>query len=241
MQHTKKMTIVPQDLIDTLRFNQKRQLGPEGQFKMNLDQELKNILERKDIASDEKVQLYFQSLQRYVDNDDRSAPPRLILEPPLKPAQPLPIQTPVNPVPSTTPTMSVSDQTTPKDQEQDIVDSLPKKSQRKAGKLLNWIRTRHPEIQWNDQGELTTHPGSNIVDLIDELTRPQRRVKFGKPPGFQELASKLRTGHVPRTLIGNADTWKEIFPESVDPLTPPSSPVPRKKKRVVSRPIWRRL
>ena len=62
---TKTMVVVPQDLLESLRYNQQQKMGVVGQQLVTLDSEMRDILQ-ENIPDNEKAQKYFQTLQKYM-------------------------------------------------------------------------------------------------------------------------------------------------------------------------------
>ena len=77
MEHTQKMVVVPQDLIENLRYNQRKKAGSEGKKVLDVDKEVKTVLTRDDLSQDDKIRLYHQLIMRYRDVKE----PEPVLEP----------------------------------------------------------------------------------------------------------------------------------------------------------------
>ena len=87
---------------------------------------------------------------------------------------------------------------------------------KKARRLLNKIRTGSG-VEWNDRGQLlinnTVVPGSNIVDLVNDVLRKRRHFE---PVGWQPFVRGLREMNVPMDLVGNPERWRYMQSAGVD-------------------------
>ncbi len=213
MDHTKKLAVIPEDLLEALKYNQKQQMGPTGEQLLAIDQDIKSILSRTDLPEDEKVQLYAAALDKYH-----------VIKRRVPGSQPASI--PSVQKPSTTlPTTAVDDW------EKQISSLLPKYHRNKGTQLYQWMKTNLPDIKITDRGEVEGLPESNIVDLIDEISRSKPRVKAGLPKGFDSFMSRLHEANVPQSLIGNIQHLKK----SSIIETPPSSSSKENRSRSKAR------
>ncbi len=210
MDHTKKLAVIPEDLLEALKYNQKQQMGPTGEQLLAVDQDIKSILSRTDLPEDEKVQLYASALDKYHVIKHR-----------------VPVSKPSVP----TPTANLPASTADDDWEKQITSLLPKNQRNKGTQLYQWMKNNLPDIKVTDRGEIEGLPDSNIVDLIDEISRSKPRVKAGLPKGFDSFMSRLHEANIPRSLIGNVQHLKKS--SIID--TPPSSSSKEDRSRSKSR------
>lgn len=206
MQHTKKMVVVPQDLIENLRFNQQQRTGSVGRQLMTVDRELKEILARDDLPTDEKMELYYEILQKY-----RKLETKYREKPPAPAATTAP------------PAARVADEWLDR-----IDKQFTLRNREKAEQLYEWVKEKS-DITWNEKGEIEGQPKSNILTLLDDVTRPVPRDKGVDPNGMADFAKSLQASNIPRYLIGNATHYKKYFQqEQQDPSTspPPLQPSP---------------
>ena len=169
MEHTQKMVVVPQDLIENLRYNQRKKAGSEGKKVLDVDKEIKNVLTREDLSEDDKIRLYHQLIMKYRDVKE----PEPVLEP----------------------TEVIKDEWL-----ENIDKHFNLQNKVKARNVLEWLRTKG-DIKWNDKGEVEGDPGSNILTLIDDITRSAPRHKDIEPIGMTNFASKLKASNIPQYLI----------------------------------------
>ena len=175
----------------------------------DLDDEMRNILERTDMDVREKVAFYNQVLGRYNDLDDRRR------QEPLRVAI-----TKTAGVEKEAALDKADDEATTSPKrvplESEIIDSVPKIMRKKARRLLDKIRTGSG-VEWNDRGQLlinnTVVPGSNIVDLVNDVLRKRR---YFEPVGWQPFVRGLREMNVPMDLVGNPERWRYMQSAGVD-------------------------
>ena len=195
MGHARKMTLVDPRLLDTLR-SPPPPTDTVGKKVQALDDEMKTILDRKDLDDGTKVTLYNQVLQRYnVLVDKRVKEPVRVIA--------------VGKEAGTEPEEASST-------EADVVNTVPKRLQAKARRLMEHLKRN---IAWNDRGELIHEgvpvAGSNVVDLVHDLLRKR---KTDDPKGWQSFARQLRVINIPMELVGNA-TRRAYIQQTATPTT----------------------
>ena len=174
---TRPMVVVPQDLLDSLRYNQQQKMGTVGQQLVSLDTEMKDIL-NADLPDAAKAQKYFQTLQKYMMTKEIATTPKEEK--------------------TETPPTSLSP-----------VNDVPLKQRKKAEQIFNWIKRVAPDkITWNNRGEVEGIPGSNIADLITELTKVRSTTL---PAGFAQFTELAKEANIPQTLVSNKEHWDTYF------------------------------
>ena len=186
MEHARKMALVDPRLLDTLR-SPPPPTDTVGKIVQALDEDMKTILDRKDLDDGTKVTLYNQVLQRYNGLVDKRVkePIRVItvnesMEGPEEGA----VRAPIRGLEAT------------------ILDTVPKSLRAKARRLKEHLKRN---VAWNDRGELM-HEGVPVagriaVDLVHDLLRKR---KTDDPTGWQSFARQLRAVNIPMELTGNA-------------------------------------
>ena len=173
------MVVVPQDLLDSLRYNQQQKMGVVGEQLITLDGEMKHIL-AADLPDAEKAQKYFQTLQKYMTTKEIATSPKEVKKETLPPADSL-----------------------------SPIDDVPVKQKKKAEQIFNWIkRVADDTITWNKRGEVEGIPGSNIADLVTELTKVRSTTL---PTGFSEFTELVKDANIPQTLVANKEHWDTYF------------------------------
>ena len=204
---------------------------PKVEKVSQLDEQMKEILGRKDVDERTKATMYSQILQQYLNLKRKLDAPRTV--PVVKKRRESTSENSSNTTakPSTVgspaPTSSSAKATDPL--ATTVLENLPKKYRVNATTLLQEIE-KSPNVSFNDRGELLIRGKpvrcSHAVDLIDDVVRPptKGRVPAGSPVGWFEFAKALKDMNVPRLLIGNTKRWEhmQLLPSSV-PITPPSS------------------
>lgn len=150
----------------------------------NLDQQMKVVLDRTDLDERSKLFEYNQILSRYLETKDKIN-------------QPIPI--PIVDSSNTEQGLANVSRTN----REIPLSSFPKKFRGKAELLLDFVKT-NPHIDWNERNELVVNnkvvPNTNIIDLLDDLSRPTTR---RDPRGIQDFVNTLRNANVPETFIAN--------------------------------------
>ena len=225
MNHTKKMVVVPQDVMENLRFNQKQKVGAVGKQLMDVDREIKEIFDREDLAMDEKLTLYYDVLQKYRKLDKQyNVKPTTILKDVIEPPGAVAASGAV--------AAPVASGTT--DEWLDRIDKqFNVRNHDKAEQLYQWVKDKS-DLRWNEKGELDGVPKSNILTLIDDVTRPIPRHKDIEPVGLSQFVSKLRESNLPEYLIGNSTHYKKYY--TAAPATA-SAPVTSTTSAEVSTPV----
>ena len=155
-----------------------------------LDKGLQQILEKQDVPPDVKVKLYSNYLNQYLTMKGKQS--SVFRRPMTSTTQPH----------LTNNTQQVDES---EDVEREILQSVPKTMTKQAGLILHRIK-QHPELSWNEKGELIVAGhvvnNSNVVDLVNDLLR--KRVNFN-PIGWEILSTKLHEANIPQDLVRNPD------------------------------------
>ena len=212
MDHARKMALVDPRLLDALR-SQPHPTDTVGKIVQTLDEEMKTILDRKDLDDGIKVTLYNQVLQRYNGLVDKR------------------VKEPIRTISVNESTKASKSRDEDEEKEEDtpirrleatVLDTVPKSLQVKARRLMEHLKRN---VTWSDRGELVHKgvpiAGSNAVDLVHDLLRKR---KTDAPTGWQSLAKQLRTVNIPMELIGNAARRTYI---QTDSLSRRSATTPR--------------
>ena len=217
MDHARKMALVDPRLLDALRLQPPLPSPTDtvGKIVQTLDEEMKTILDRKDLDEGTKVTLYNQVLQRYNGLVDKR------VKEPIRTIS----------VNESTKGSKTRDEETKDEEKEDtpirrleatVLDTVPKSLQVKARRLMEHLKRN---VAWSDRGELVHEgvpiAGSNAVDLVHDLLRKR---KTDAPTGWRSLAKQLRTVNIPMELIGNAARRTYI---QTDSLSRRSATTPR--------------
>lgn len=193
--NAKKMILLPADSLERMK-------TPTSTYSdkiKNLDSEMEEILNRKDISDSEKWSLYTNVLQRYL-NVSKS----------LREPVPIPVLT----------TEDEQREEESKDKKA-VLDTLshalaqslsaiPKSFQPKAEVLFNILLDSN-EIYWDRTGEVKIGDeeliGSNITDLISDVLRAR---KSFNPVGWEKFSKLLAKLNVPQEIVRNPKRWQFI-------------------------------
>ncbi|KAI8480134.1 hypothetical protein Bbelb_421180 [Branchiostoma belcheri] len=199
------MALVPQELLSTIQAKQQEEMTPLVKSALSMDDQMRDVMSRQDLADDEKATLYQQLLQRYLTyRDKRRAEPvsvRLV----TSNSTPAATVTATNNVAkdegSTTTSPSTASATGKEDK--GILAAFPKNMKARAQQLLNVIKHKGGDIlDYNQHGELLYDkqvvPGSQISDLLRDVI--QRRQNFN-PIGWRAFSRGLARINTPEAAI----------------------------------------
>lgn len=210
MENAKKMLLIEPGLVDRLN-----QLNNSDNPTSRLDIEMKDILNSK-MDDRKKCILYLQILQRYLHFNEENRRP---IEVPIMSQNIDPADSNIKD--DTQTQEPVASQTLKKEEKQEIVgalqsdhlytknrilSSIPKTYSKKGENLLNLLSLNKNKINWNESGTVIIDnekiPGSNIVDLINDLLRPLKNNDIYI--GWESLAKDpLKDIKIPLMYLGN--------------------------------------
>ena len=236
---SKKMFLVPPDVMDGLRRKQRLEEidQPERKVQGDLDAQMNTLLQRNDIPDREKLVLYNQLLQQLLQQKTSTS---------LKSGSPLVTGPPLPPPPADgLPSRADEDRRQTRISEEQTVESVPSNYRTKATSFLRYLKNN--QVHWTDDGSVVIRdqviPGSNIIDIVNSAVRDRRKVDL--PTGSVPLIQYLKGTNVPREIIGSKKLWHAASREtssqatatpSIRPLTPPTTPLkPAKKKKKTTR------
>ncbi len=192
----RKMALVPAEFAAQNLLQQHTPLAPVLNQLSHLDQQMKSVLDDVTTTPDVKLGKYYSALRRYETLQDNAAKvpvPVQILEKRAAPA------------------------TEPLDQKElpvaegEILEQVPRTQQKTAKLLLKYIKD-NSNIKWNQNKELmvdgTRVPGSNIFDLVSDMTR--NRKNPAAATGWQEFTDALIPQNIPEAAVGNKQRWQYI-------------------------------
>jgi hypothetical protein len=153
------------------------QTNPINQILKNLDIEMMNILKREDIPMDQKLRQYNQTLSRYSSLENtKNQPYKLDI-----------IESRNN---------AISDE--------EVLNGIPKRNEKLAKALWRFVK-KNNRIIIEDDGEVTvdgtTVRGSNIIDLIHDLSRERKTKQPAR--GMTEFAGALKASNLPLEYVAN--------------------------------------
>lgn len=207
MENAKKMLLIEPSLIE--KFNQHH--NPDNPIS-RLDTEMKNILS-SNLDDRKKSVLYLQVLQRYLHFNEKSRRP---IELPIISQNADFAETNIKEETQTKDPLSAKTSEEEEKEEvqsnrsnqpyttSEILNLIPKTYSKKGESLLNLLSFSKNKIHWNNDGAVIIDneqlPGSNIVDLINDLLRP---LKKSDPIGWETFAKALKEIKIPLCYLGN--------------------------------------
>lgn len=207
-----KLYLVPEDVINTWRAEQRASEvdKPVSTLVNRMDDKMNDILQ-SDLSEHDKGKLYSQHLSKYLTlRDQKQTPPPHLLSAPALPSD----ADKFDPTP--------------------LLSSIPQRYRTKAAGLLEYLK-EDAEVDWDERGHVYLGQrkldGSHIVDLLHDAMR--HRKKHGKPQGWEELSSYLRSRNVPREIVPNEEWQKESqkHPPSAESFATPLASSTHKRLR----------
>ena len=215
--------------------------NPLSETFLQIDSDIKQILETPTMSEHNKVLAYQQALRNYLikskqimnQNQTENQSNNQMFE------QNFDTSSITTKQPSTTTTTTPTERQI--DIEQQAVDSLPKTLRDKGRLIMNHIK-KASGIKWNERGELLHAgkpiAGSNLTDLVNEIVRARKLT--GEPIGWNWFAQALKESNIPQNLIGNKTRWDHFNKSTPSPSyqTPPNSirqPTARKQLKPVKK------
>ena len=197
----KKMILIDPRTMDSIQKQQQPPLPDATTENLKeLDNDMKNLLEKDDLSFVDKANHYQQVLYHYLQRAKEYK---------NKPLGSVIIKQ--SPAPPDQPTEDGSTDVKAEEEGEDIAEYVPKAYKSKAQRLLKRLRT-HPNLSWNQRGEITWDeqvvPQTNLVDLVNDVLR--KRKLFSPATGWETFAAALRDVNVPREFVGNPDRWRYI-------------------------------
>ena len=232
MLHAKKMSVVPKALMDSLLYNQEKQMGSEGKQIVSLEEEIQKVLNNKSLPGDIKNIMYTQLLQEYtkLTRPTDSYTFGTTTTQPVAAAVPVAAAAIVG-LKSSSPSNIKTDPTpgTSGSHDVKIISTLDrmqnKRHKNKAMELYSWIKDNIPTMQWDGSGQLHDKPGTNIVDLVRTLTSPGFTLKTPTTQGLQDFALTLRKSGVPTTMVPNLKAYYTAIASPVTTVKSIKSPI----------------
>ena len=197
----------------------------------NTNEDIRSLLSRNDLPMEQRMKLYQQSLRRYLNFYDQYE----------------------HRTPSVKPVTTIHKEEDmgnreKKNLEQLIIDSAPKQMQNKAKLLVEHFRD-NPYLQWDDKGQIIidgkTVDGSNIVDLVGDAMRSQKRKNY-QPVGMTSFVQGVKQANIPSDWIRNESYVKQMRKEQEESdvsqiddsiveeiRTPSKKKVGKKKKKLM--------
>ena len=206
----RKMAIVPFKLWEDMKRWKREQIqkprlppDPNVSATASLQRDLSSVMANEDLSEAEKSQLYGQTLHKF-----KTAHLKALKETSL--------------FPQSDPSSSKMNQL--------VIDSVPSTMKRKAQLLVSLLKT-NPNVSWEDDGTVKLYgksiPGSNIIDLVNDVIRHR---KGSEPTGWQAFAEGLRDMNITQDVIGNRERWDWMHRA---PETPETDYITPKQKRTI--------
>ena len=232
MKHSQKMILVPENNLDNYLRQQRLTTPPTVTKMVQLDGEMKTVLDRNDTSQDEKAKLYSQILENYLHFKGKRN---------VEVTKPVPIAFAGDAEKNAAPSVPSTREVINKGQSvASIVGILPKTLHSKAKMILEKIKDNPQVLSWNEKGELKyqgeTVPNTNITNLVSDSLRHR---KNNKPNGFELFTKGLKQINLPEDLVRNPERLQLFKTYGYEQnQAERSKDEPPRKKRTKRKPQW---
>ena len=196
MKQAKRMTLIPEEMLERYEQRQRLATGPLMANMIQKDTQLADTLERPDIGDDDKQKLFNAQLERYLD---------------IKHQKDATIPTVRVATSGNAPVEAVGGEQNEQLQDAVILEGVPKTMRDRAARLLDRLKARPDMISWNGTGQVRIEgepvPLSNISDLVSDAVREKERKNFN-PAGAKAFFRVLTELNVPKEIARNEKRWK---------------------------------
>ncbi len=231
MEYAEKMYLVPQHQLDKARTENVRKTIQQS-VENDLDVAMRNILLRTDLNPYEKAKLYTNTLSRFltiVKQGDRESG---VL------TQSLPDPTHKDEVPTVA---SVEDDGAEEHVVDEVLKNVPSRSVKNSRYILDKMSKAKGLSAWNESGEFVFRgkaiQGSHMVDLLKNVTAPQKVRDNRRPVGWSEFLRAFAELNIPFSTVPNQQVRSTIKSLKSKPDTPPRVR-PSKRARRHSRSVF---
>ena len=188
MKRTKRIVLVPEDVLSRYEQKQKIETSTLTAGMMQQDTAMSEILESENLTDAEKQKLYNANMENYLSlrkQKDEQIPAVRVTRDKEGEKEPL--------------------------RDADVIAHLSVTQRPKAAALLKRLKANPGVISWDESGKVKVDGreivNSNISDLISDAVRAWKNFN---PTGVREFFRGLARLNVPRDIAGNAKRWEEV-------------------------------
>lgn len=201
MEHTQKVALVPQAMLEKLMRPQI--FDSSEQILYSLDKAMKDILHDTSIPADIKLNKYNQALQSFIDKKKHHEKQ----EHRIKIAN-----NTINDI-SKVEDGQLNTNNKQKTLDSDIIISAVSKPQQKKVSGMLSLLEKTPAFSWNDFGEIVVNGNkiekSNIIDLVNFYSRTKTIKPNNYPVGYKVFGDILKQINIPKVYLTNKTTTYE--------------------------------
>lgn len=211
MKHSRKMFLIPEELMTLIQDKTEIQTSPLIKSMSHLNEEMNSIVDNTKLPIESKIKNHDQVFQRYLNLQQQQDNfiPTVRVQPSVE-AQPQEPQPPPPPQP-------VSDS--------DILSTIPQKYKKQAEGLLRWMKKTPGAVEWDDKGKVTLQgksiQGTSISDLINDTLRER---KGFTPKGRNDFTQVLANLNTPEDFVRNNNRKKLMTLLKAGGRLPPTTP-----------------
>lgn len=225
MEHAEKMYLVPQHQLEKLKSGNGRE-NIQQVVENDLDDSVRNILLRTDLNQYEKAKLYTNILSRFlaiVKQGDRETSMLTL-------ALPNPAPDHKDDVVAT----NVEAGGNVEDVVAEVLKNVPARSVKNSRYILDKMSKAKGISSWTESGEFVFRgkavQGSHMVDLLKNVTAPQKVRDDRRPLGWSEFLQAFAELNIPFSTVPNHHVRRMINGLKSTPATPMSPPIRPSKK-----------
>ena len=209
------MRLIQDEEYERLRQKQVSSYNPELRVLTHLEDEMRDIMDSKNISPDDKLKLFEQLRQRSneIKNQAKSAPVLGGVSSTLTPDPPT--------VPAVLPGPAVVKVEVKKEEPvlEEIIGRISSRHKKNANKLIELINSNPDIITSNDKEELVFNgksiPNTKFTDLFTSLFSERQSKSLAKLEGVPSFLKALNSLHVPSNIISNLTLSKGLEDLSV--------------------------
>jgi hypothetical protein len=242
MEYAEKHYVIPQNQLNKLRAGNVRETIQQV-VENDLDDAIRNILQRSDLDSHGKAKLYSNVLQRFLtivkQGDLESG--ALTLTVPKQGAihTDTPASTPAG-APANAPVPTSNNDDGEDQIVNEILNNVPQRSLKNVKFILNKMSNAKQLSSWTDSGEFVFKGrvinGSHVLDLVKSITAPHTIRDEYRPRGWSEFLDAFAVLNIPFSTISNpqvkraVETFKRKSPTHHQQMSPKITPQLKKRR-----------
>lgn len=197
-------------------------LSPQVSHQVDLDQGLRQIMQRTDMTPEEKMKLYASQQRDFLHA--YKSPTGAVTAPLISSTQ-------------SDETQSPHEQVDTHEIKTLISSSISSRNKSKAMNILNFLKRDPDVLSYDQQGRLIYRgqivPGSHVYDLVSDLLKTKKSTV--SPVGNEELLRGLSSLNMPLNFVTNTMYKKklqEFQSEKEMPVSSPATPLQRTMSRL---------
>ena len=211
MEHAQKMYLVPQHELDRIKHQTSASSLDKPIRKVvenELDVEIQDLLNTPSIDMHEKAKKYSGILHRYLAFVRQGTNEKNTL------TLSLPADTHTAADTTQAENVHVHTESDGDPVMMDILKHMPAKNKRNAEHILDVMAKTKDKVSWSPHGELIIEgsvvPGSNVYDLLKNVTSSYRTNEAKRPRGWHQFLKQMALLNIPLSVVPNTTVKQSI-------------------------------